>query len=202
MSFLAEASTRIISFSAIHPLLVYGLICILGLLEGPFLAIITGSLLRLGFLSFIPLYISLMSGDLIGDCLWYGVGYLYGSTALRKIAKLFALGDDSPKRVQKLFNKYHEKILFFSKVTNGFGLAIPILATAGATRVPFGRFITINMLGQFLWTGALIGLGYFFSHLFIISHSGLLKALLAVATIITIYGIYRYSDRLKKQLVS
>ena len=37
---------------------------------------------------------------------------------------------------------------------------------AGMTRIPFGKYIAINFLGQFFWTGILLGVGYFLGDLY------------------------------------
>ena len=47
------------------------------------------------------------------------------------------------------------------------GFAIVTLLTAGMVRIPFRRYIFINLSGQFIWSGVLIATGYFFSHLYV-----------------------------------
>ena len=69
--------------------------------------------------------------------------------------------------VSHFFHKYHNSILFISKITAGFGFAQITLISAGLVKIPFNKYILINTAGQILWTGTLIGLGYLFSHLYI-----------------------------------
>ena len=73
---------------------------------------------------------------------------------------------DNIEKVKHIFHKYNFPILFVSKITNGFGLSLAVLLTAGIVQIPFFRFISINFLGQFIWSGFLIIIGYFFSDLY------------------------------------
>ena len=36
------------------------------------------------------------------------------------------------------------------------------MITAGLVKIPFLKYVGINIIGQFVWTGLLIGVGYFF----------------------------------------
>src|SRR6201999_548996 len=62
------------------------------------------------------------------------------------------------------FHKYHLRILVISKLTMGFGLAVPILMTAGMMRVSFKRYCAINIIGSFIWVGFVIFIGYTFGN--------------------------------------
>ena len=68
-------------------------------------------------------------------------------------------------KIERRFHKYHLRILVISKLTMGFGLAVPILTTAGMLRVSFTRYCTINILGSFVWVGFVIFVGYNFGNL-------------------------------------
>jgi membrane protein DedA with SNARE-associated domain len=86
-------------------------------------------------------------------------------------------------------------IIFTSKITAGFGFAIAILFTAGVSRVPFRRYMMLNIAGQFLWTAGLLSIGYFLGHIFLRVNDAFEKmALLAlvIIVIISIIGFGRY----------
>ncbi len=152
--------------SLAYPFLVYGLIILFACAEGPILSIIFGILLKLGYFYFIPVYASLMVGDLIGDVGWYWIGRKFGHGFIHRFGKYFNITEDKVEKVTELFHRYKHSILFISKISNGFGFALITLMTAGMVRIPFARYLVINLSGQLIWTGLLLGVGFFFSQMY------------------------------------
>lgn len=156
----------LISLVVNYPYAVYGFIAVAATPEGPILSIIGGILLKMGYFSFFPLYGALMLGDMLGDTAWYLIGYNFGHGFVRRFGKYFKVTEERIAKVEKIFYRYKNSILFISKITNGLGFAIVTLVTAGMVKIPFRRYILVNLSGQFIWSGLLIGAGYFFSHLY------------------------------------
>ena len=121
----------------------------------------------MGYFSFIPVYVCVIAGDLLGDTILYSLGYIYGYTITKKIGKFLGLTEEGIEKANVLFHKHKGKIIFFSKVTNGLGFGIVVLITAGITKIPFRKFMAINFLGQLVWSGVLIATGYFLGNLYI-----------------------------------
>ena len=96
-----------------------------------------------------------------------------------------------------LFHKHKHTVLFLSKISNGLGLALVTLTTAGMIKIPFGRYILVNVLGQFIWTGFLIGAGFFFSNLYIVVDNILGKISITAAIVVIVFLGYRYFKTLK-----
>lgn len=138
----------------------------LTVVEGPIIMFVSGILLRLGFLSLLPAYITLIVGDLIGDILWYGAGYHWGEPFVRKFGKYVSITEDGMKTAEEIFHRHKDKILIVSKLTMGFGFSPVILLTAGIVRIPFRRYIILNVIGQFFWVAFLLSFGYFFAHVY------------------------------------
>ncbi len=133
--------------------------------EGTVVMLTGGVLLRIGAVQFWPLYLSLMAGDVLSDIMWYFIGY-FG--ARRFFLRWGFIINATPAVIEKLerrFQKYHLWILAISKLTMGFGLAAAILATAGMLRVSFTRYLTINVVGSFVWVAAVITVGYYFGNI-------------------------------------
>jgi membrane protein DedA with SNARE-associated domain len=133
-------------------------------IEGTVVMLTGGVLLKLGQVQFLPLYISLILGDVLSDMMWYWIGY-FG--ARRLILRWGFIVNATPQIVAKLerrFHQYHMQILVFSKLTMGFGLAVPILMTAGMLRVSFVRYCVINITGSFIWVAFVIYVGYNFGN--------------------------------------
>ena len=190
----------IMTFGLTHEYLVYAMITFLACAEGPWLSLILGVFIRLGDFSFFPVYMCLMLGDLIGDAGWYFMGRRYGNLFVARYGKYFKVTASGVERMTRLFHCYKHSVLFLSKISNGFGFAIVTLMTAGMVRIPFGRFIVINLLGQFIWTGLLLGIGYFFSHLFITVNSVLGRMSLVAAAVVLATMGYRFWKYLRGRI--
>ena len=140
---------------------------------GPPVVLISGFLLRLGVFSFWPIYILVLMGDLTGDVVWYLVGRHGARKLIRKYGHWFSVTENNVDTAEKFFHKHQTKILFISKLTTGFGFAVATLIAAGAAKVPFKKYMTINILGGFIWVGFLVATGYFFGHLYTLIDSSL-----------------------------
>jgi membrane protein DedA with SNARE-associated domain len=187
-----------------HDVLVYGLIVIVTCVEGPIVSLICGFLLKAGVLYLIPAYLCLMAGDLAGDVIWYTLGYRFGYPFVKRLGKYFSLDIKKVETVQKMFNRYHNSILFISKLTTGLGFATVVLFTAGLSKVPFRRYMTLNAGGQIFWTGGLLLVGYELGNLYTSVGAKLdLLSIIATSIIIflCIFGLGKYfSGRIIKKL--
>ncbi|MES2223624.1 MAG: VTT domain-containing protein [Patescibacteria group bacterium] len=185
----------LIDLSTNHVYLVYSILIILGFLEGPFLSLICGVLLRLGHLFVVPVYVSLMIGDLIGDALWYYLGFRFGHKFVKRYGEYFSITEERVEKVTQIFHKYKKPILFISKISNGFGFALVTLFTAGMVRIPFGFYMFVNGFAQLVWTGMLLGVGYYFSNLYLTIDSVFGKVSIiafGILVIVAFLGFRRY----------
>jgi len=191
----------LIEFGKNYEYLVYVVIAFVGIAEGPILSVLMGILLRLGYFSILPVYIALMAGDLIGDTILYMLGYRYGHNLVKKFKKWFKITDEGLSKVEDLYHKHKHKILIISKVTNGLGLGMVVLATAGIVRIPYKHFIFINFIGQLFWSALLISSGYFFGHVYSQISSVLGKVFLVGILFVFLFLLYRYSKKLRKNFI-
>lgn len=157
----------LINLSTHHAAWVYVVIIFLACAEGPILSMIFGVLIKLGYFPLVPVYAALMFGDLLGDSAWYLVGRKWGHGFIKRFGKYFSITEDKDEKVIRIFHKYKNRILIISKITNGFGLSLVTLIASGMARVPFLKYLGLNLIGQFVWSGLLIGVGYFFSNLYV-----------------------------------
>ena len=162
---------------------------------GPMVSLLAGVLLRLDVIQLIPTCFALAAGELGGDVLWYSLGKRYGDDFSRRFGKYVGITESTVGGIKKLYSAHHDIILFTSKLTAGFGFAIPVLFTAGLSGVPFRRYMMLNIAGQFLWTAGLLSIGYFLGHIFLKVNDVFEKmALFALITIIlaSLLGFGRY----------
>lgn len=165
----------------------------LGIVEGPVVMMISGFLVHTGFFSFWPIYLILVAGDLTGDVLWYLVGRHGGRPFIEKYGHFVSVTEANVEKMEAFFHQHQTKILFISKLTTGFGFAIATLMAAGAARVPFKKYITINFFGEFVWAGFLFAIGYFFGNLYSLVDKSLRWGFIAGLIILLGFAAYGFS---------
>ena len=192
----------LISIYIAHHYEIYALIMIIGFFEGPFISMVCGAILALGFLSFWPVYIVLMIGDLIGDVILYFLGHRFGEKLVKRFGKYLKITEDHILKVKNIFHKHKNPLLFFSKITNGMGFAVAILFTAGMSRIPFWRFMGINIIGQLIWSGGLIAVGFLFGDLYLRINGVAGKISILLLFIVVVFAASRYIKYLQERINS
>lgn len=144
----------------------YVLIFIGTIIEGPVVMMVSGFLYKLGSFNFFPMYIALVFGDFVADIGWYCLGRYGTRSAIYKYGHFIGITPITLEKVEKLFKKYHQKILIISKLTNGLGFALVVLIVAGMFKIPFKNYVILNLIGGFIWTALLVTIGYFFGNIF------------------------------------
>lgn len=133
----------------------------------PAVGISGGILSRLGLMDPLAVYLTVCLTALAGDVGWYWIGYHYGQRFVGRFGRFVGITSEHVRVAQKIFHQNIAKILIISKVTNGFGLAIVTLFTAGMSRVPFGRYMLFNVIGEVIWSGMIVGIGYYLGDLYV-----------------------------------
>jgi membrane protein DedA with SNARE-associated domain len=86
----------------------------------------------------------------------------------------------------------------------GFGFALVTLITAGIAKVPFKKYMILNVSGQLIWTAILLGIGYLFGNIYTTidaSFRNIALVGLIIIAILLVYGFGRYvSKRLGERL--
>ena len=168
----------------------YPILFLIAIVEGPVVMTMSGLMLRLGYASFWPLYLTLMAGDLVADVLWYAIGYYVAHPFARRFGHYFGITEELLDKTADVFHRHPNKILLLSKITMGFGFAIVVLMTAGMVKIPFKKFISFNAIGQFAWTAILISIGYFFGNLYLTINKDL-QVVSAIAFVVIILLVLR-----------
>lgn len=174
----------------------------LAIVEGPVLMMISGFLVHLGFFSFWPIFFLTSAGDLTGDIIWYKIGEHGARRLIQKYGRFISLTEDNIERAEQFFRQHQTKILFISKITMGFGFALATLVAAGAMKVPFKKYMMTNILGQFIWTGFLMGIGYFLGNLYTLVDKGFRWAFLGAMIVIVGFAAYGFSRFMRKRFSS
>ncbi|MFA6585970.1 MAG: DedA family protein [Candidatus Paceibacterota bacterium] len=159
-------------------------------IEGPILMVAAGILIHNKFFDLVPAFIVIITGDLLGDIIWYYIGYFFAEPFLRNYGKFFKITPEIFERAKKVFNQHHEKILFISKITIGLGMSLATLMAAGATHTSLKKYLMLNFLGEVILVSVLLSIGYFFGQLYN-SIDNTLKIYFVIGTF-TVIGLLIY----------
>lgn len=166
----------------------YALLFPISIVEGPVVTIIAGFLISGGYLNPYFVYGILIAGDLIGDTLYYMIGRFGGHFFIRRWGHIFGIDDIRLQKLEKNFENHGGKLLLFGK-TQGLGSAI--LAAAGISKMPYGRFMWINLLGTVVKVFVFLIIGYYFGQAYTQIDSTLNK-IVTMSSLILIVAIVLY----------
>lgn len=163
--------------------------------EGTIAMLTGGAMLALGLVSFWPLFIVLLAADVGSDICWYALGRFGTRALVAHWGRLMGVTAAHLARLDDLFHRWDGRILFLSKLTMGFGLAIATLIAAGMARVPFHRFIATNTAGALVWVMLLIATGFYWGNILetVPPYAGV--TLSGVALVVLYVAIRRISRR-------
>jgi membrane-associated protein len=165
-----------ISLDQVYPFLIhykYLALLIGATIEGPVLMAAAGFLTKLGYFNPALALLALLIGDLISDVLWYYLGYFKWYTKIAAISKKLNITQRVTQKITTLYNAYPNRVIFFSKISMGFGFNLVVLITAGILRIPIKKFVIINFFGGIFWVGMFLSLGYFFGNIYLLIDQGL-----------------------------
>ena len=115
----------------------YALIFPVATIEGPIITMVSGFLISLGVLSFIPTFLVVFTGDMISDSFYYAVGKR-GRRFVERITFLH-ISEARLEKVEQHFEKHPGKTLLISKASYGVGSLF--LVAAGASKMVYQKFL-------------------------------------------------------------
>jgi len=121
---------------------------------------VAGALSATGLIRVLPLLAIAVATPLVVDFAWFLLGRWRGERAVRSICR-FALSPEGCERsTQALFARRGLASLLYSKFVPGY--SIVVLPLAGAARVPLLLFLLWDSLGNLVWAGSAVALGFVF----------------------------------------
>jgi membrane protein DedA with SNARE-associated domain len=125
------------------------------------LVLAAGGFVATGELDLLPVVLVVLAAALLGDCLVYAVGRWAGEAAVHRHGARFGLGPARLAAVRARFTAWEGAAVFLTRwlLTP---LAFPTSILAGASAYPALGFASYAALGEALWTGVYVGVGYVF----------------------------------------
>jgi membrane-associated protein len=127
-------------------------------LPGDSLLVVTGLFCARGDLNVLYILPMLWVCTVVGDTVGYFSGYKLGPRLFSK-PKSLIFKPEHLHKAQHFYDKYGGKTILFARF-------VPIVRTfsplvAGATQMPYRRFIAYDVIGGFLWVFSMVLGGYF-----------------------------------------
>jgi len=136
-------------------------------------------------------------GAIIGDSIGYEVGRHYGDRMLAKFPR-WLIKPENREKAQELLRRKGGRAVFVGRFTAALRALVPGLA--GASRLPYGRFLVFNILGGVSWAVAVALVGYFAGSSFRAAEHRLRLirfGVLAVVVTAVAYHLLKQSERVR-----
>jgi membrane protein DedA with SNARE-associated domain len=98
------------------------------------------------------------AGAIVGDTVGYWLGRFGGLPLLERYGRYIWLSRRKLARAQAYFERHGGKTVFFGRFVAFLRMFAALLAGVG--RMPYGRFLTYNVLGGVCWAVVMGSLGY------------------------------------------
>jgi membrane protein DedA with SNARE-associated domain/rhodanese-related sulfurtransferase len=121
---------------------------------------VAGALSASGLIRLLPLLLVAVATPLAVDLGWFLLGGWRGERVVRFICRIALSPEGCVRQTEALFARRGLASLLYSKFVPGY--SIVVLPLAGAARVPFHLFLLWDGLGNLLWAGSAVGLGFLF----------------------------------------
>lgn len=123
-----------------------------------------GFLVGKGQFSFSLVFLASTAGALASTLVLYALGRWVGEESLRAFVKRFGrfllVGESDFYKASRWFERHGGKAVLIGRLVPGVGSLISV--PVGAERMPLARFLTYTTLGNCLWNGVFLGLGWAF----------------------------------------
>jgi membrane protein DedA with SNARE-associated domain len=141
----------------------YWILIPLSLVEGPTVALITGSLSSRGYFNLYFAYAIFVVKDLVVDASYYYVGRFAGETSFvtKLLAKAHITGAQI-EHVRFLWDRHGWRTMCIGKLS--WGLSPAFLATAGIVAIPVAIFVRYALGIALVQYGVLMAFGYYFGN--------------------------------------
>jgi membrane protein DedA with SNARE-associated domain len=143
-----------------HLLTSYGYLAIIigTFLEGETILILAGFLAHRGYLELHLVILCAFLGTLLGDQLYFYIGYFMGREALARRPRW----KNKAERVFSLLASWQSWLILGFRFLYGLRTVTPFII--GTSKISPLRFLILNMLGGLIWATSIGALGYLFGH--------------------------------------
>ncbi len=165
----------------------YCILSLCAMVEGPVATLMGGVATSSGLLLPLPVYFSIVIGDLTADMGWYSLGRYCKFEWLLRLSSKVGIDPERVEGLQQGIQRHAPRLLFFSKLMVGF--PIPTLIATGLSRVPVRRWVGMLILGELVKSAALVLAGYLFSRVIQQASIGVQVVLWGISALVLVIGM-------------
>ena len=157
--------------------------------------ILSGFLASIGSVSFWPMLLICLAGEILNGYLWYTVGYFGGAKPIDRWGRKDAKSLKIIETVERYFHRYSGRAIILAKLT--WSLTIATMIMAGSFKYDLKKFSLYNLIGAIGWVAITFFIGYVFGEgyqaIFVITHIGYVVLFLAgaIALIYSLRHLFR-----------
>ena len=164
--------------------------------EGLSSAQVDGITISSGFFRPIPVFLAIITYNLLADMVWYSIGRFSKMEWIKKIATRLRINLSTIDDLEYEIQKHSARLLFLAKLT--VGLPIPSLIATGLSKVPVRRWIGMLVLGELLKTSVLVSLIFLYASAMKKASEEMQAILLTMTAFVVIAGVIWWKKRKKK----
>lgn len=142
-----------------YPIIFLGMV-----IEGPTIIAAVSFAATLGYFNLQIIFILAILGDLVGDFIWYGLGYFARHAVIEKYGHFFGVSASRMDKIKHLLEKHPQKILLAIKLSPL--MPVPGLIVAGSSKMSLKKFVPIISLIILPKTILFMSVGYFFGRFY------------------------------------
>ncbi len=171
----------------------YPLIFTITIFEGPIVTVIGSFLASLGYFNIYIVYLVVISGDLVGDVLWYFAGYFGRKHFIERYGHYIGITTERIVKMERHFSVHAGKTIFLAKITHAIGL--PFIIAAGMAKVRFKTFFSYSLWATLPKSLIFVLLGYYAGTSYQKINTVLKDFTIAVALLVLAFGVLYYLHR-------
>ncbi|GEM_PF-1884726 len=154
-------------------------------------AFLCGILLKLGYVSFITVFLAIVFGDLLSNIFWYMTGRIGGQAFTTVFGKMFGVQQNITQNHLNssldVFNKFKDIAVFFVSAPLGMAIMFLSFMEAGLRRLSFWRYVITNTLFGAIWIYIILAMGYGFGYAYVVYSSILSRIGVSFALVIALF---------------
>ena len=171
---------------------------ITNLLEGLFSTLAGGIAISGMYLCPIPVFVVLVTGNLLADMAWYNLGRYSQLDWIKRLGPRFGVNLKIIDEMKLEIQKHAPRFLFLAKLT--FGLPVPSLIATGLSKVPVRRWIGMLVLAELIRTTVFVTLVFLYASAIERASSEMQALLLTMTVFVVIAGIFWWKKRSRKKV--
>ncbi len=168
----------------------YPLIFVTTIVEGPIVTVIGSFLASLGYFNIFMVYTVVVSADIIGDMLWYSLGYFGRKHFIERYGHYIGITTERIVKMESHFSSHAGKTIFLAKITHAIGL--PFIIAAGMARVRFKTFFSYSLWATLPKSLIFVLLGYYAGTSYKRINTVLKDFTIAIIIIVIAFGVLYY----------